>query len=118
MFFNKTEQSHSLTDQAVKSTQRVADEMVDSVAGAVQDIRHHAAATLDRASDQVSALAHRSMKSVRGTSEHLRESALRASDSTVNYIKDEPIKSMLIAAATGAAIVGLLSLLSGSHKRH
>ena len=36
-----------------------------------------------------------------------------ASDLTVNYIKDEPVKSILIAAATGAALMGLVSLMEG-----
>ena len=38
----------------------------------------------------------------------LREQAHRASDGTRGYIRDEPLKSMLFAAATGAAIMAKL----------
>ena len=46
----------------------------------------------------------------------LRDSADAASNRTVGYIKDEPVKAVLIAAATGAALMALLSLVS--HARH
>jgi hypothetical protein len=46
----------------------------------------------------------------------LRDKALRASDNTVGYIKDEPVKAMLIAAATGAALMALVSLITRSHR--
>jgi ElaB/YqjD/DUF883 family membrane-anchored ribosome-binding protein len=41
---------------------------------------------------------------------------VRATDSTVNYIKDEPLKAMLIAAATGAALMALMALLNRSRQ--
>lgn len=44
------------------------------------------------------------------------DGAARATDSTVSYIKDEPVKAMLIAAATGAALAALMSLLSRSRR--
>ena len=48
----------------------------------------------------------------------LRDKAYRASDSTVGYIKDEPVKAILMAVAAGAAIAALASLLSRSRSRH
>ena len=41
-----------------------------------------------------------------------RDRAAKVSDNTVGYIKDEPMKSMLIAAATGAALMALVSLVT------
>jgi ElaB/YqjD/DUF883 family membrane-anchored ribosome-binding protein len=72
---------------------------------------------LDRASEQVSAFAQRGVDSVRETSQNLRERAHRATETTSNYVKDEPVKSLLIAAATGAALMALASLISGSRDR-
>jgi ElaB/YqjD/DUF883 family membrane-anchored ribosome-binding protein len=122
MFVKKSlERSTSLVDQAaqgadqaIKSTQQVANEALESLAGAVQDLRHQAAPLLERAGDQVSALAQRGVDGVRDTSRQLRDKAVRASDHTVDYIRDEPIKSMLMAAATGAALMALVSLISRS----
>lgn len=50
-------------------------------------------------------------------SDHLRSSALHASDSTVKYVQHDPIKAILIAAATGAALMALLGLLGRSLSR-
>jgi ElaB/YqjD/DUF883 family membrane-anchored ribosome-binding protein len=125
MFSRKvTEASNGLADQAaasadhaIKSTQRVANEALDGLAGSVQDLRHQAAPLLNRVSEQASAMAHRGVDAVRDSSAQLREKALHASDTTVSYIKDEPIKAMLIAAATGAALMAMLSLMTRSNGR-
>ena len=125
MFLNKSlEKSSSLVDQAaqtadraVKSTQQAANEALESLADAVHDLQHQATPLLGRATDQVSALAQRGVDNVRDTSRHLRLKAVHASDNTVNYIKDEPVKSILIAAATGAALMALISLISRASDR-
>jgi len=118
------EQSNSLadsvaqsTDQAVKSTQRVANEALDTLAGTLQDMRHQAAPLLSRATEQASALAKQGMDAVRDSSQQLRHKARRASEGTVNYIRHEPVKAMLIAAATGAALMALVSLMGRSRGR-
>lgn len=72
---------------------------------------------VNRATEQASALAHRGADAVRDSSRQLREKATHASDVTVNYIKDEPVKSILIAAATGAALMGIVSMM-GRSRRH
>lgn len=84
------------------------------------DATHHlidqAAPMFDRAVDQVSALAHQGVNSVREGSQVLRNKAVHASDSTVSYIRQEPVKSMLIAAGTGAALMAVLALLGRSRR--
>jgi len=122
MIANKTfEQSNSIADQAsqsadnaIRSTQRAATDAIDSVAGSAQDLRNQVAPLINRAGEQASALAQRGVNAVRDTSQHLRDTAQRATDGTVMYIKDEPLKSMLIAAATGAALMALVGMLSRS----
>jgi ElaB/YqjD/DUF883 family membrane-anchored ribosome-binding protein len=116
-----TDQPNSLADKAaqsadnaIKSTQRVANAALDSLAETVQDVRHQAAPLLNRASEQASALMQRGVDSVRDGSQRIRDNALRVSDNTVAYIKDEPVKAMLIAAATGAALMALISLMTRS----
>jgi ElaB/YqjD/DUF883 family membrane-anchored ribosome-binding protein len=44
----------------------------------------------------------------------VRDTARQASDRTVGYIRDEPVRSMLVAAATGAALMALVSLMARS----
>lgn len=67
--------------------------------------------------EKVSAMAHRGVDSVRDTSHLLRVKAEHASDSTVNYVKDEPIKSVLIAAAVAATLVALVALVNLARSR-
>ncbi len=74
----------------------------------------HAADQALRATQQ---LANNAMESVLDTSHQLRLKAGHASESTVNYIKHEPVKSILIAAATGAVLMALISLFSSSRHR-
>jgi ElaB/YqjD/DUF883 family membrane-anchored ribosome-binding protein len=69
---------------------------------------------LNRLSNQAEATARRGVEAMRDTSAQIRERALKASDNTVGYIKDEPLKAMLIAAAAGAALMALLGLIGRS----
>ena len=94
---NLTDQAAKTAEQAIKVTQQATMDALDNLAGAVQDLRHKADPLLDRLHD---------------TTHQLRLKAQHASDNTVSYIKHEPVKSMLIAAATGAAVMALVSLFS------
>ena len=113
---NLVDQAAASADRAISSTQRVANETLNSLSGSVQDFRGEAGPMLNRTSEQISALTQRGVDAMRDGSQHLREKALQASDSAVGYIKDEPVKAMLIAAATGAALMALLSLMARSRR--
>ena len=96
---------------AIRSTQNVTNEAFDRLSDKVESARSHAAPLLDRLTSQAEIAARRSAEVVRDTSAQLRDKAARASDTTVGYIREEPVKSMLIAAATGAVLMALISLL-------
>ena len=111
---NLIDQASHSADQAIRATQQAAIGAVDSAANSLQELRHQTAPALERASEQMSAMAHRGMDSVRETSHQLRLKVEHASDSTVSYIREEPVKSVLIAAATGAALMALVTLVARS----
>ncbi|MDP2369485.1 hypothetical protein [Rhodoferax sp.] len=115
---NLADQAAQSADNAIRSTQRVTNDALDGLAGTVQGIRHQAAPMLDHASERASALAQRGLDGVRDASHHLQERFQSASNGTVNYIKEEPVKSILIAAATGAALMAMISLVSHSRGRN
>ena len=79
------------------------------ISNALMDQVSHAADQVARSSQH---LANGVMGSVRDTSHQLRVKAGHASDDTVYYIRHEPVKAMLIAAAAGAALMALVSLFS------
>lgn len=89
---------------------------LDGLATVAQDLRDQAAPLLARATEQAAALAQRGVDSVHETSLRLRERAHQASDRTLDYIRAEPVKATLIAAATGAALMALVMLLSRSRE--
>jgi ElaB/YqjD/DUF883 family membrane-anchored ribosome-binding protein len=53
---------------------------------------------------------HRNADIVRDAAGTMRDEAAAFSDRTRLYVKDEPVKSVLVAAAVGAAVTGLLLL--------
>ena len=111
--------TNTLADQAgqglengLRSTQRTAHEVMDTLSSGVSDLQSRAAPMLNRVSTQAEQLARQSMDAVRDSTAQMREKALRASDQTVGYIKDEPVKAILLAAATGAALMALIGMMN------
>ena len=99
-------------DSAIKSTQRAATQAIDTLADKAHDVKEQVAPVLTRVAAKAEELARRGADAVRDTSEQFKDRAVRASDATVGYIKDEPVKAMLIAAAAGAALMALVALVS------
>ncbi len=91
---NMTDMSNSFIDQAahsaddaIHSTQRLANQAVNGVSHSLQTARRQVMA-----------------------------GANQATDKTITYIRDEPVKSMLIAAAAGAALVAMTRLVGRTRK--
>ncbi len=115
--FNQT--TNQLADQAaqgaqgaVRGAQRATDQALDALSDKVDDVRDQAMPALNRMAARAEALARRSADVVRDGSAQIKDRAQRTGDMTIGYIKDEPVKAMLIAAATGAALMALISLMS------
>jgi ElaB/YqjD/DUF883 family membrane-anchored ribosome-binding protein len=108
------DQAAGKADQAIRSTQRMANDALEGLSDSVNSAGQRVSPLINRATEQASALAQRSMEAVRQTSQQLRDKAMLASDTTASYIRNDPIKSVLIAAATGAALMALVSLVSRS----
>ncbi|MEO6410214.1 MAG: hypothetical protein ABIO45_15880 [Burkholderiaceae bacterium] len=108
------DQAASKADSAIKSTQKMANDALDTLSDKVDDIRSQAAPTINRLATKAEDAARRGIAAVKDTTQQLRDKANQATDTTVTYIKDDPIKAMLIAAATGAALMALLSLMGRS----
>ena len=97
---------------AIRATQGATNGAFDRMSDTVEGVREQAAPMISKLASQAETVARRGADAVRETSAQLRERAHQASDATVGYIKEEPLKAMLIAAATGAALMALLNLMS------
>lgn len=96
-----------LADNAIRSSQRFANQALDQIADRVDTVRERANAAIS----STQALTKRGIDAVRDGSQQLRQQALRATDSTAAYVKEEPFKSILIAAAVGAGLMALIGLM-------
>ena len=79
-------------------------------------LAHEVAPALSQAAQHADDLLQLGAQALRQTSTQLRTQAHHASDATLDYIKREPIKAVLISAAAGAAVAVLLSLINGNRK--
>jgi len=114
---NLVDKAADAASSAIRSTQGVANENLDRLADNVEGARDQLKAAVDRLSKQVEALTRLGIDTVRDSSAQLREKAGVLSDATAGHIRDEPLKAVLIAAATGAALMALAVLLSRSSGR-
>lgn len=84
----------------------------DTVSRHTDGITHAVAATTDRALHAGHLAALDAMDSLRSNSRQLRNAMLDTRDGTLRYMRHEPAKAIMIAAAVGIVIVGLAALLS------
>lgn len=99
-------------------------QLSNQLTSAGNSVAHQASSALDKAGD----LSHRGAEAVRdGASQisdvvregasQVREKAQNLSEQAVGYIQEKPVQSVLIAAATGATLMALLSLMARGARR-
>ncbi len=82
------------------------------LASDIKDVGVQSGHAIQRLVHDTGDLAAQGAQSVRSSAHELRERSLRLRDATATYVQQEPVKSIFIAAAAGAALMGLLTLLS------
>jgi len=97
-----------------RPAQSTASQAFDRMNEKVESVKNQAGPLIDRLTNQAETAARHGAEVVRETSAQLRVKAQKAQENTVGYIKEEPVKAMLIATATGAALMALISLMSRS----
>lgn len=107
---NLADAAKQATDEVIRASQRVAHNAGNHIAETIDDARTQADRALDRITIEGERLVRRGVDAVKDRSQQLREQAQRASDTTVGYVKDEPLKALLIAAAVGAALMALITI--------
>jgi ElaB/YqjD/DUF883 family membrane-anchored ribosome-binding protein len=91
-------------------------------------VAKRAAHELDEASDEVTStvsrtlsraeeIARNGMDWMRDGRDRVRTEVTRAGDRTVEYIRHEPVRSVLAAAATGALVYALVQAVRGRRDR-
>ena len=101
-------------DQALQSTRRFGAEAAQAVQDGIDGLREGVPSAISRATAQAEDLTRRGMERARQASATVRDKAVQVSDQTVGYIKDEPVKAVLVAAAAGAVAALLIGWLTRS----
>lgn len=96
---------------AIDSTKDVTNRALDSLHGSVDNARQSVPEAFGRAAAQVEELTRRGLERARNVSSGVKDQVSRAGDQTVLYIKDEPLKAVLIAAGIGAGLALLARAL-------
>ena len=108
------DQAADKSDQAIEAARRAADGALAALHDKVDALQDLIPGAFGRAAARVDDLTRRSIDRARQTSLDVRDRVGHGRDMTVAYVKDEPMKSILIAAAAGAAVAMLAGLLSRS----
>lgn len=96
-------------DEALAATQDAIDTVAEDLSEGVDSLRDQLPSALDRAANKAMEMARRGKEQYESLSDNVRGRYNQASYWTVSYIKEEPIKAMLIATAVGAGIAWLVS---------
>lgn len=87
----------------------IANQTFDQLAHAVESARATAVPAIEKFTTGAESMAQRSVELARIKSQQMRDQAHLASEKTATYVRQEPVKSLLIAAAAGALLAWLLS---------
>jgi ElaB/YqjD/DUF883 family membrane-anchored ribosome-binding protein len=104
-------------EAGVDAGERASHRMLDRLADKAADLRDEGGPVVDRLASQARDMARHSSQWVREGSERLRDQAGRVSDRTTGYVRDEPVRALLMAAATGALLYAVVRLLRGRADR-
>lgn len=104
-------------EHSMRSMQRATQQGLNRMADEWDDVHAQTSDALKQLNRDAESLKHRGMDVVRDGSHQLREKSVHMRDATTTYIQHEPVKSMLMAAAVGAALMGLVALFSRSGDR-
>jgi ElaB/YqjD/DUF883 family membrane-anchored ribosome-binding protein len=114
-----THEAVQAAEHSMRSMQRTTQQGLDRMADELDDARAQTNSAIKQLTREAESLRHRGMDAVRDGSHQLREKSVHMRDATTTYIQHEPVKSMLMAAAVGAALMGLVALFSrGGGRRH
>jgi len=107
--------AHKAADKvqgSIRDAQQTANEAGEKLSNEVATARSQAAPSIKKVADQTQAIVRQGMQAVNGAAQQVRDTAMHASDSLVAFTKENPIKTILIAAASGALLLTLFNALA------
>lgn len=103
---------------AVETTRGYANDALDKAGEKVRDLRGSIDPLVDQITTKVQQLASRGIEYATDAKSRAQQQINRYGDVTGRYVSEQPVKSVLIAAATGAAIAAIILLATRSNNRN
>lgn len=103
--------------EGIDATQRYAQKAVSRIADRAAEWADEARPAINRATERAQDWARQGAQWVSDGSDRVRTQVTRASDRTIDYMRDEPLKSVLMAAAAGALLFAVVKLIGGRSER-
>ncbi len=113
---SERDSAHRNIDQAAQQVAAKADRAIDKAAPMVDRAVSKGGEMAHAAVDRMADSAERSANWVRANSEKVRTNVDSARHRTAERVRDDPIKSVLIAAAAGALVYAVLHALRGDDR--
>jgi ElaB/YqjD/DUF883 family membrane-anchored ribosome-binding protein len=104
---NLTDDVLQSAQNAVQTTRNAADHSLDQAQERLHALRNRASPAVDDLAARAQALAARSIDYCADTSARARRQIQQTADATGRYVAEQPGKSLVIAAASGAALAAL-----------
>jgi len=98
----------------ISAGQRYAHDAVERIADTAQDLGQQVRPTVNRLTARAEDLARQGSEWVKQGSGRVRERAAQAGDRTVGYVREEPVRSVLMAAAAGALLYAVIRAFGSS----
>ena len=102
---------------AMDSTRSLANDTLARAEDQMRSLRGNIDPMVDRLATQAQKLARQSLDIASEASDRAQRSMHRYADATTRYVANEPVKSILIAAAVGAAVALLVASARQRHGR-
>jgi ElaB/YqjD/DUF883 family membrane-anchored ribosome-binding protein len=112
-----SEQMLTGAERAMDSTRSLANDTLDRAEDKVRHLRGSIDPLVDKLATQAQKLARQSLDMASEASDRAQRSMHRYADATTRYVSNEPVKSVLIAAAVGAAVALLVASTVHRDKR-
>jgi ElaB/YqjD/DUF883 family membrane-anchored ribosome-binding protein len=106
------EEARQTANDALDTTRAYAQNAVNAAGEKVRDLRREAEPTVEQLAARVQQAVQRGLDAASTTSARAQRRLEQAADVTGRYIADQPVRSVLVAAAAGAVITALIVLAS------
>jgi ElaB/YqjD/DUF883 family membrane-anchored ribosome-binding protein len=105
-------------NEAMDATRAYAQNAVNAAGEKVRDMKRDFEPSVEQLAARVQQAVQRGLDAASTTSARAQRRIEQAADVTGRYISDQPVRSVLVAAAAGAAITALIVLASRSRDDH